>query len=296
MAELNEGSIALPKRQVPLDATALAPPTHMLPILNWNAQPLHVPIGRAPVGPPAHLAIGYERRVAGAVESPRYHPGFLLNSTSRPEPRSHLATGMLADNAPQPDARNIPLHLTPYAAPSTSFNGALPAASFPSVDDSRYTVHEIAEFPPYLYSQSYRYTPGARTSAVPAHDVASLPFAHQVGLTKTWQPSPPLSSTDSNFTRPAISASPSPLPVPVRRHNPRRPKYYGPFEACSREDVLPEFAGDSDWRYQKEEDGGIDGNAWIGYLQTLAETEKAQGNAELKEGMRESSSSGAGCV
>ncbi|KAJ7813812.1 hypothetical protein B0H14DRAFT_2604618 [Mycena olivaceomarginata] len=63
------------------------------------------------------------------------------------------------------------------------------------------------------------------------------------------------------------SASPFPSPPPVvRRQKPRRRKYYGPFEACSRADVLPEFAEDSDeeddragGKELREEDESSDG-------------------------------------
>ncbi|KAJ7155149.1 hypothetical protein C8R46DRAFT_1296421 [Mycena filopes] len=132
-------------------------------------------------------------------------------------------------------------------------------------------------FYPYATSlatpQSPRYTTSAHTS--------------QWSSAQAWHPKPQPSASPSPLAYSSIRTAPSPAPV-FHRQEPRRPRYYGPFEACSREDVLPEFHDVSaDVRVEEPQQRELDRNDWIVDLLSVVEREATTAPPSKPDGMSE---------
>ncbi|KAJ7448350.1 hypothetical protein FB451DRAFT_1567276 [Mycena latifolia] len=114
------------------------------------------------------------------------------------------------------------------------------------------------EMQPAFYPYLYAHPPRDWTPAPPS--VSPLYLSNSSG---SWDSSPSLASTTTTMSS-ARSHSP-PLPVVP---NARRRKYHGPFDTCSREDVLQEFADDCDT--SSEDDAPLELEARLAALRALA--------------------------
>lgn len=227
MAELNTGSIELPRWHAHVD-DPVAPNTT---VFLRSALLAELNAGSERVSSECaratRRAIGFERRAAMPLEARN-----VSETSTRPTP--------LYPDAPHSSTQNALASLALPADPqpvTSCFWGRIPA-------------------PPHGYTHADE----AHDDSPPYHSgTPSLPYRERpwkdFGL--LYWPYGPLEGSASPF--------PSPPPV-VRRQKPRRRKYYGPFEACSRADVLPEFAEDSDeeddragGKELREEDESSDG-------------------------------------
>ncbi|KAJ7155187.1 hypothetical protein C8R46DRAFT_1296508 [Mycena filopes] len=131
--------------------------------------------------------------------------------------------------------------------------------------------------------------PYATTLATPQSPRYTTTSAHtsQLSSAQAWHPNARPSVSPSPLAYSSIRTAPSPAPV-FHRQEPRRPRYYGPFEACSREDVLPEFHDASaDVRVEEPLQRKADGNDWIEDLFGAVEREATTAQPSKPDGMSE---------
>ncbi|KAJ6476685.1 hypothetical protein C8R47DRAFT_1075552 [Mycena vitilis] len=242
MSELNEGSVPLPKPARRFDA----PGALMIRDMNARTQPLdntHSCIGAAPIGwgrpaaPPAKAA---------SHDPPPYYSPYLTGSTN------HRAIRVLEDAAQYYTTRNLPGSFAGEDAPHPMLDPVAPASP---------------AFYPYVggghQSSTYSNVGATHAFSLPSYDsVSAYTQNTDEGLTAA--------SDYHHYPRYHLPRIFSPSPV---HPQPRRKKYYGPFDACSREDVLPEFQDgyEHGHRRQQREEKGMDGGAWIQQLRTLME-------------------------
>ncbi|KAJ7743587.1 hypothetical protein B0H16DRAFT_1859557 [Mycena metata] len=260
MAELNAGSVLLPREQTQLallsrdDAfatVAVSPKSAYYADANGWERVVPIPIGS-------------ERRLTYGGEA--CHPPF---------PSSSRAMVTYGATSPLEDTRQ-PLYLEYTAPHDLALMRYLPATSSSDLGSTGPSqAHSLSAFP-HRYathasdyhhppSQSSKYLTGGQTLQYPRREGY---------FTASWQSFPPPLSPPSPLNYCGIPTCPAVVPV-VRRQKPRRRKFYGPFEACSREDVLPEFNDDAPHSAAEHETDAVDGQTWIEHLRALTEREQS---------------------
>ncbi|KAJ6474889.1 hypothetical protein C8R45DRAFT_935421 [Mycena sanguinolenta] len=222
-AELNAGSVALHQidsRRMPPYGTVLVPPPFSMAELNAGSERI---LTDACYGTAAPKPIGAERHPA-VVSEPRYYPAFNAESTYL-RPIYPIVSGPInvpAYPSTYSSTDNLPLRGPEifYVYPPMSVADAHTAATVP-------TAAEYAAFdspPSRAQNSSRHFDNDGRATA----------------LDKPWKSCPFTIPPDITIGLPSSPAAPLPNP------RPRKKKYYGQFEACSRVDVLPEFADEDD--------------------------------------------------
>ncbi|KAJ6572812.1 hypothetical protein DFH09DRAFT_1460819 [Mycena vulgaris] len=210
MAELNAGSAPLPRhrdatgaRRTPLDDSVLSSPTTVTP---FSMAELNA--GSAPFYPDRARGGMQSPRPSGLerrIEKPAYYQ--LQQAAHYEEPFYHLPSGSLDHK----------IHSARNACSPTWWSYPIPEPP----EAAPLSAEELAvRFPPYMTMDSCHYPFDASPLASCRSNVAS-------------------SETFFSLTSSTTSASLAPPPV---LFNVRRRKYYGAFEACSRQDVFPEFS------------------------------------------------------
>ncbi|KAJ7019567.1 hypothetical protein C8F04DRAFT_1321392 [Mycena alexandri] len=254
MAELNAGSVPLPRKQThPVPLTLMSRGAVFSTVI-LNAGSAHTTNGWGRAVP---QPIGSERRAICRGEG--CHPQFLSHHAAMIPYCADRATSQLEDT-------RRPLHLEQtapndfalrYSPPASTSNDPVPTRTYPY-------LARASDFHP-SNSRSPKYLTGGQTSRCSRREGNPT-------VAMAWQSLPPLSSPSSPLIYANIPTCPAVVPV-VRRQKPRRRKYYGPFEACSREDVLPEFRDDAAYDHV-EEQNAVDGQTWIEHLLTFTEREE----------------------
>lgn len=213
--------------------------------LNRNS----IPLARCGLGgmqPPK--PIGFGRRRAILEDSENQQPEFLVEATHSEEPIYHLNSSLLDDDVPSGMNCLSPIGDTGgiWSYFEVATQSTLATNDLPSQSDPCLSWASSPEFPSY--------------APTPCQPDAAYSARYATNADSSLWPTQSAASTASTYS--TISYFWSPLP-PTNPEKLRRRKYYGPFEACSRADVLPEFTDD--------DEDGADEVKWLDRDARLAE-------------------------